>query len=402
MGELDFSNSEWLLERALKVIPNGTQTFSKSRTQYPVGTSPLYIVKGNGSHVWDVDGNEFIDFVSGLGAIIIGYNDPDIDNAVIEQMKDGPIFSLPHPIEIEVAEMLYQIIPCAEMVRFAKNGSDVTSGAVRLARYVTGRDHVIVCSGHYHGWQDWFNCITKRNGGVPKSVNALIHTFIYNDLDSLHKVFQEWPDTACVIMEPMTYIWPKEGFLQEVKNLCHNNGAIFILDEMLTGFRFSRGGAQEYFDVVPDLACFGKAMGNGYPISAIVGKADIMRKMEEIHFSFTFGGDCIGLVAAKATMQKLDISMIRKISENLYSRIPEYLNGFPHRPKLDFQSYPKDKIFQFCYENGILLLDHLNFNMSHSIDDLNKLERVIKTAIKMIDQIELKGKRTDPLFQIRT
>lgn len=162
-----YQNSENLLEKALKIIPLGTQTFSKSKTQYPHGVSPYFIQKGNGSRVWDVDGNEYIDFINALASITLGYNDPDVNTAVKQQLELGTIFSLPHPIEIEVAEKITKLVPCAEMVRFGKNGSDATSGAIRLARAYTKRDHIIVCG--YHGWHDWYIGSTSRNLGVPES-----------------------------------------------------------------------------------------------------------------------------------------------------------------------------------------------------------------------------------------
>lgn len=395
---VNFDHSQRLLERALKVIPNGTQTFSKSQTQYPIGAAPLYVSRAEGSRFLDADGHEYIDFVAGLGAIILGYCDKDVDLAVKEQMKNGSIFSLPSAIEIEVSEMLCDLIPCAEMVRFGKNGSDATSGAVRLARYITGRDHVLTCEGHYHGWQDWCNGITARNGGVPQAVTNLTHTFRYNDIDSLIEAFRVWPDTACVIMEPMAWVWPEDNFLHKVRDICQKNGAVFILDEMLTGFRFALGGAQEYFGVTPDLACFGKAMANGYPISSIVGRADMMRRMSEIHFSFTFGGDCIALAAAKATIKKLKTVKIPSIVDDCFV-------GHPKRPKFDFSNLPagaREKIFQHCYENGILILDSVNLMASHTQDDINYLLSTVHDAIENLDKIQLKGKRIETFFKVRS
>jgi glutamate-1-semialdehyde 2,1-aminomutase len=170
-----YVKSEQLLERALQTIPLGSQTFSKSKTQYPFGASPYFIQRGRGSHVWDVDGNEYVDFVNSLAAITLGYCDPDVDAAVRAQLDEGGIFSLPHPIEMQVAEEMVKLVPCAEMVRFGKNGSDATSGAVRLARAFTNRDHVAACG--YHGWQDWYIGSTARNRGVPDATSALTHTW---------------------------------------------------------------------------------------------------------------------------------------------------------------------------------------------------------------------------------
>jgi glutamate-1-semialdehyde 2,1-aminomutase len=299
-----YARSEELLERALKTIPLGTQTFSKSRTQYPHGVSPYYISRGRGSHVWDVDGNEYVDLIMSLCAVTLGYNDPDVTAAVQAQLADGVIFSLPHEIEIEAAERIVEMVPCAEMVRFGKNGSDATAGAVRVARAFTGRDHVLVCG--YHGWQDWYIGSTARSLGVPQATRDLTHTFVYNDIDSLKALFAEYRhEVACVIMEPMNVVEPNPGFLEEVGDLTHANGAVFVFDETITGFRYANGGAQEYFGVIPDLATFGKGLANGYPVSAVAGRADIMKLMEEVFFSFTFGGETLSLAAAVATMDKL-------------------------------------------------------------------------------------------------
>ncbi len=299
-----YAKSEELLARALKTIPLGTQTFSKSRTQYPYGVSPYFVTRGSGSHVWDVDGNEYVDCIMSLCAVTLGYNDPDVTAAVEAQLADGVIFSLPHPVEIEAAERIVEMVPCAEMVRFGKNGSDATTGAVRVARAYTHRDHVLMCG--YHGWQDWSIGTTARNAGVPIATQALTHTFVYNDIESLRALFAQYHDeVACVIMEPMNVAWPAPGFLEEVAELTRANGAVFVLDETITGFRFANGGAQEYFGVTPDLATFGKGLANGYPVSAVAGRADIMKLMEEVFFSFTFGGETLSLAAAVATLDKL-------------------------------------------------------------------------------------------------
>ncbi len=299
-----YARSEELLKRALKTIPLGTQTFSKSRTQYPHGVSPYYIARGAGSHVWDVDGNEYVDFIMSLCAVTLGYNDPDVTAAVQAQLADGVIFSLPHEVEIEAAERVVEMVPCAEMVRFGKNGSDATSGAVRVARAFTGRDHILSCG--YHGWQDWYIGTTARDLGVPQATRDLTHPFVYNDIDSLKRLFDEYRDeVACVIMEPMNVVEPTPGFLDEVAELTRANGAVFVFDETITGFRYANGGAQEYFGVTPDLATFGKGLANGYPVSAVAGRADIMKLMEEVFFSFTFGGETLSLAAAVATMDKL-------------------------------------------------------------------------------------------------
>jgi glutamate-1-semialdehyde 2,1-aminomutase len=299
-----YKKSHELFDRAIKVIPGGSQTFSKSSLSYPSGHAPLFLSHGVGSHVWDVDGNEYIDFVNGLLPNILGYDDPDVANAVIQQVKKGVSHSLATELEVELAEELVKLIPCAEMVRFGKNGSDVTSGAIRVARAYTGKNRIAVCG--YHGWQDWYIGSTLRSKGVPKDVSDLTHTFEFNNIESLENLLNRYPNQfAAIIMEPMNFVEPKENFLSNVKNLAHKNGALFILDEIITGFRYDLGGAQKLFGVTPDLATFGKSMGNGFPISALVGRAEIMNEMNEIFFSFTFGGECVSLAAALSVIKKM-------------------------------------------------------------------------------------------------
>jgi glutamate-1-semialdehyde 2,1-aminomutase/spore coat polysaccharide biosynthesis protein SpsF len=216
-------------------------------------------------------------------------------------MRDGVVFSLPHPLEYEVSEKLVELIPSAEMVRFAKNGSDATAGAVRAARAFTGRD-IIACCG-YHGWQDWFIGSTTRNAGVPRSTRQLTLPFEYNQMESLERIFDDHPgQVAAIIMEPVGIVEPQGNFLQKVRALASREGAVLIFDEVITGFRYAIGGAQELYGVTPDLSCCGKAMGNGFPISAVVGRRDIMEIFDEIFFSFTFGGETLSLAAAKATI----------------------------------------------------------------------------------------------------
>lgn len=425
-----YHQSEEMLKRALKVIPLGSQTFSKSKTQYPYGVSPYFIKRGQGSHVWDVDGNEYIDFVNALAAVTLGYNDPDVANAVKTQLEEGTIFSLPHELEIKVAEKIVEMVPCAEMVRFGKNGSDATSGAIRLARAYTKRDHVAVCG--YHGWQDWYIGSTTCNLGVPQSTRDLTHVFSYNNIDSLYKVFQEYPgQIAAVIMEPMNTTEPKDGFLDKVKDLTHKNGAVFILDEIITGFRYAKGGAQEYFGVTPDLATFGKGIANGYPISAITGRAEIMQLMEEIFFSFTFGGETLSLAAALATMTKLQKEPVietlwkqgRKVVDGTNVLIEKYnlkdtmsVSGKECWSFLIFKDSDicsqweiKTLFLQEVFLRGILALGTHNMSYAHSDDDIKRLfavyDEIFPILEDVVDNKKMKDclhcKPLEPLFRIR-
>ena len=299
-----FLESERLLRLAEAVIPLGSQTFSKSRTQYPVGVSPFFASKGSGSYLWDVDGNKYIDLVASLAAVTLGYGDPEINKAVKKQLKKGVSLSLSSKLETVVAEKIIDLVPSAEMVRFAKNGSDATSAAVRIARYFTGRDHII--SIGYHGWHDWYIGSTTRSMGVPSAVQALTLTARYNDLSHVENLFEEAKgDVAAVILEPMNSVDPAPGYLESLRNFCFSNNILLIFDEVITGFRFARGGAQELFGVTPDLSCFGKGIANGFPISVIAGRRDIMEGFKEVFFSGTFGGELLSLTAANVVLDKV-------------------------------------------------------------------------------------------------
>jgi glutamate-1-semialdehyde aminotransferase len=294
---------DWL-ERAKRTVPGASQTFSKGANQFVRGASPLFIERGLGARVWDIDGHEYLDYTMGLCAVTLGYADPDVNAAVAAQLERGVIFTLPSRLEAETAEVLCGLIPCAEMVRFGKNGSDATSGAVRLARAFTGRDVIAACG--YHGWQDWYIGATTRNLGVPKAVRELTHTFVYNRIETLEQIFDAHPgQVAAVIMEPVGIEPPVPGFLESVRDMCRRHGALLIYDEIVTGFRLALGGGQEYFGVVPDLACFGKGMSNGLPVAALVGRRDVMRLLEDVFFSFTAGGELASLAACLATIDKM-------------------------------------------------------------------------------------------------
>ena len=302
---LRLQRSEEALTRSSRVIPGGAQTYSKSWRQHIRGVSPVFLSRGRGARVWDVDDNEYVDLIQGLLPNILGYAHPEVDRAAHERARSGHSFSLPHELEIELAERLVRLIPCAEMVRFGKNSSDATAGAVRVARAFTGRERVAVCG--YHGWQDWYIGTTSRRAGVPTAVCELSHPFAYNDLEALDRLLSSHRgEFAAVIMEPFNFYWPSEGYLEGVKRLTHAHGALLIFDEICTGFHLGLGGAQKLFGVTPDLATFGKAIGNGYPISCIVGRRDVMRTFEDVFVSFTFAGDVAAMAAALTVLDILE------------------------------------------------------------------------------------------------
>lgn len=425
--KINIKNSLKLKEKAQELIPSCSQTFSKSPSQFIRGVSPVFLERGKGSHIWDVDGNEYIDYAMALGPIILGHNYPVVTGAVKKILEKGITFTLPHRLENELAELLCEVIPCAEMVRFGKNGSDATSGAVRLARAFTGRDKIACCG--YHGWQDWYIVTTTRNKGIPEEVKKLTLTFEYNRIETLEKIFNDnSKQIACVIMEPVGIIEPQDNFLQKVKDLTHKNGALLIFDEVVTGFRFALGGAQEYFKVTPDLACFAKAMGNGFPIAAVVGKREIMKLFEEVFYSFTFGGEIVSIAAAIATIKELKNKngfqhlweQGRKIKDgyNVFvkelglSEVTQCI-GFPPRTIITFRNRKgknlvlKSLFQQECIKRGILFTGSHNICFSHSNKDINYALKVYSTVLKIMKEAikknkvkkMLKGKPVEPVFR---
>ena len=425
----DITRSNALYARAREIVPAGTQTFSKGVSQFVEGFAPKFLRRGRGSRVWDVDGNEYLDYIMACHPLILGYADPDVNAAVIEQLDQGSTFSQMHPLEVEVTEMLIDAVPCAEAARFGKNGADATTVAVRVARAVTGRDHVAYCG--YHGWHDWYIANTDLNSGIPKFNQELAHSFAFNDLDSLERIFAAHPrQVACVIMEPLTILEPKDDFLVEVKKLAHHHGALLIFDEIITGFRFAFGGAQELTGVVPDLACYAKAISNGIPLSAVVGRKDYMFALEKTFFSFTYGGDCIGLAAAKACIPKLKRE---RVSEHLwrvgavlkdgYNKLAEQYGladftqciGYPCRTivsfdgrgrfdELEMKSYFQQELIR----RGILWTAYHALCWSHSDSDiaytLNAYEDVLKLFKKAVDSNAslrplIEGEPVKPVFR---
>jgi len=422
--------SRELLARAERSIPLGTQTFSKSRLQFPPGIAPLFIERGEGATVWDVDGNGYTDFVNALLAVMLGYCDPDVTEAVHCQLDAGVIFSLPHRLEMEVAEKIIAMAPCAEKVRFGKNGSDATAGAVRVARAFTGRERVAVCG--YHGWQDWYIGATTRNKGVPRATAALTHMFPYGDLDALEDLLKAHDgEFAAVMLEPMNVAFPPEGYLEGVRSLAHRHGALLIFDETITGFRFANGGAQALFGVTPDLATFGKGLANGYPLSAVAGRADVMAEMEQVFFSFTMGGEALSLAAANAVLDKLAtkpvLKRIHKLGRAVMTGVEDQIHahglddvlaisGHPAWSFLNFREAGGASVFELktlflqeCFAGGILTLGTHNMSYAHTHRDVGRLlgvyDRVFATLRDAIDAGDVKGRlrapALEPVFKVR-
>ena len=308
---MEFSISNSLADKVHAIIPGGAHTYAKGDDQYPETMRP-YIVRGQGCHVWDVDGNEFIEYNMGVRSVSLGHAYKPVVEAACQQMLKGNNFVRPATIELECAEKLLSMIDGAEMVKFSKDGSDATSGAIKLSRAYTGRDMIAVCGDHpFFSVDDWFIGTTPMSAGIPKAIQELTVKFKYNDIESVKVLFEQHPNrVACVILEPEKEQEPKDNFLHKVQKLCREKGAVFILDEMITGFRWHNGGAQAFHKIRPDLTTFGKALANGFSVSALVGRREIMGlggldhdKERVFLMSGTHGAENHGLAAAMATMR---------------------------------------------------------------------------------------------------
>lgn len=311
MNETAFERSSAMQDRLHRLVPGGAHTFAKGADQYPEGMAPV-LVRGRGARVWDVDANEFVEYGMGMRAVTLGHAYEPVLEAVRAVLSDGLSFTRPTEIELAAAEDFLAAVPGADMVKFCKNASDATSNAVRLSRAATGRDLVALCGNQpYFSSQDWFVGTLPISAGVPDAVRSLVRTFGYNDLDSLQRVFDENPAAvACVVLEPATALAePAPGFLEGVRALCDRNGAVLVFDETITGFRWALGGAQSVYGTVPDLSTWGKAMGNGFPISALAGRRELMElgglatdRARVFLLSSTHGAETVSLAAFRAVV----------------------------------------------------------------------------------------------------
>ncbi|MBA7484928.1 3-aminobutyryl-CoA aminotransferase [subsurface metagenome] len=350
-----------LFEVAKTLIPGGVQ-----KSRHPSGFAenyPIFMERGKGSHIYDVDGNEYIDWLLSYGPIVLGHCYSKVDQAVIEEIKKGFLFDLTHPLQLKLAEKLIEIIPCAGKVLFVNTGSGTTSAAIRIARIYTGRNMVVRWG--YHGWHDW-SCPNQT--GIPRSTLQDVVTFTYNDLDSLQNVLEKNKKrVACIIMMPFQIELPKPGFLEGVRELANAYGVVLIFDEIRSWPRMGLGGAQKYYDVTPDMTTLSKGIANGYPISAVVGKEDIMMAAEKTTISATYFPSTLGIAAALATIQELEnnnvINHLWKIGEHLSRGLKEIVEskrvradviGLPIMPFLIFGNKEDyEKIwYERIYEEG--------------------------------------------------
>lgn len=348
-------SNKYFLE-SKRIIPAQTQTFSKGWTQYPLGKTPLYLSKAKNGHVWDVDDNEYVDWPMGIGPIILGHNFNEMNKYIYKNIKNGIAFSLPHKKEVDFSKQILKIFNFADMIRFGKNGSDVTTGAIRLARAYTKKD-IILCSG-YHGWHDWFIGTTTRNKGIPDNVKKLTKKFDFSNIDQFNKLIKKYKNNiAAVIIEPpVTNFNSEYSKLEYIKKITKKNGIILIFDEIWTGFRVSKTGTIGLHNINPDLACYGKAIGNGFPISILAGKRNIMSKLDEVFFSFTFGGDIIGLTAAEFVTQFIDkkpvLNKILKLGNEITKNSKNLIKKYELENYIKIGGYPQRSFFGFYY-NGI-------------------------------------------------
>lgn len=346
----NFKNSNVLRQKANFYIPGGSHTYSKGDDQFPQ-LSPHSIVRGKGARIWDVDGNEFVDWGMGLTSVILGHAYDEVNEAVKAEMDNGINFIRPSYLEAEVAEIVSSQIPSAEMVKFAKNGSNATTAAIKLARAFTGNDIVLRCVDQpFFSIDDWFICDTQIDRGIPKNFHPLTKQFQYNNIESLRKQIDTYKPQgiACVILEPAAIEEPAGNFLQLVREECSRHGIVLIFDEVVSGFRFHPKGAQYLYGVTPDLSCFGKAIANGFSASALVGKRDIMSLGGISHdserlflLSTTYGGETHHLRAIQKTIEILnrdDYAVTRHIW-SVGKRLKEEFNNLSRSLGIEKQAY---------------------------------------------------------------
>ncbi len=392
----DVTRSWELHERALEVIPMGTQTHSKAPRAALREVEPCFLARGEGCRVWDVDDNEYIDFRCALGPISLGYRFAAVDEAVRRQLDSGMVFSYPHPLEVEVAEALVQLIPCAEAVRFLKTGGEAMAATHRLARAFSGRDLVLTCG--YHGWLN-----TVSRAGVPEGIKALYRDMPWGSIEPYERAFEREGEQIAAVSVACSYADIERGrdFLPALRDLTEENGALLIFDEIVTGFRLHRGGAQGYFDVVPDLAVFAKGISNGVPLSCYVGRKGVMQQVADVVVSSTYGGDTLGLAAAQAV---LDVYKNEDVVGQIWARGRQLHQGFAEIcTRLDvaagFKGAPPLGLLSFGYadagrnaelflrfngevlQRGLIIYSVCYINYSHTREDIDAALGIVEEAL---------------------
>jgi glutamate-1-semialdehyde 2,1-aminomutase len=434
-AKLNFKSSAALREKAHALIPGGAHTYAKGDDQFPE-ISPGFIARGKGCHVWDADGNEFIEYGMGLRAVTLGHAYPSVVEAAYKQMLLGNNYTRPATIEAECAEELLSLLPNADMAKFSKDGSDATTGAVRLARAYTGRDLVARCADQpFFAVDDWFIGDTPMSAGIPRGIRDLTVQFRYNNIESLQSLFAQHPGKiACVILEAATAVEPQPDFFHELQKLCRQHGAVFILDEMITGFRWDLGGAQKYYNIEPDLSTFGKAMANGFSLSALVGKKEIMKlggiqhdKERVFLLSTTHGAENHSLAAAIETIR---IYKREKVIEHLYRQgerlregltrvaqeagVQDYFQVVGKAPNLVYSTRDQQKqpsqyfralFLQEMIQQGFLTpslvvsFSHSDADIARTIEGVGEVLQVYKKALEDGVEKYLVGRPVKPVFR---
>lgn len=431
----DFSGSDTLRNKAHHLIPAGCHTYAKGDDQYPE-QSPGFIVRGEGSHVFDIDGNEFIEYGMGLRSVTLGHGNRKVAKAVYQTALNGLNFLRPATIELELAEAMLDLLPHGDMIKFGKNGSDVTNAAIKLARAHTGRDMIGIAGNQpFFSVDDWFIGTSAMNAGIPKQIQELTVSFTFNDIKSVRALFNRYPGKiACLIMEPAKYDDPDENFLQKTKELCHKNGAVFILDEIITGFRWHLNGAQAYYGVKGDLSTFGKSMANGFAVSALIGKRELMEagglnyEGERVFLlSQTFGAETASLAAALETIRiykEEDVigymwEIGRRLEKGLRQIVRELdleeyftISGKPccmvfgTNDELKKPSQPYRTLFmQETIKHGLLMPSlivsraHTEQDINHTIEGVGEALFIYKKALEEGIDKYLEGRSVQPVFR---
>lgn len=413
-----------LYDKAKEYFPYGTQLFSRRPELSSYGEAPIYFERAKDAHFWDVDGNEFIDTAMGVGPVLLGYCYDPVDNAVKAQIDKGVIGTINSPREVEMADAITNMVPSAEMVKFCKGGGDADAIAIRMARGYTNKDVVLFCG--YHGWHDWYLAANLKSDstlndylmpginpkGVPAGLAGTTIPFEYNNLDSLSKTLNRYKDkVACIIMEATRYKHPDKGYLEGVRQLADEHKCVLIFDEVVTGFRIAAGGAQEYYGVTPDMSTFGKAIANGYPLAAVVGKKEIMASQFDNFISSTYWSDTTSLAAGIATLKELRekpvIDTIVSTGTRLFDGLEEL--GKKHKLKTKIKGHRTHFAVSFdygdltakiltCYmqemiARGIYMFPAVYLSFSHTTEDIDRIlantDEVFSLLAKAIEKNDI-------------
>lgn len=432
----NFKKSDEMIKHAQEIIPGGGHTYSKGPDQSPL-LGPKVISHGKGSHVWDVDGNEYIDWTMGLTAVSLGHAFEPVMEAARREMEKGVNFNCPTPIETELAELFIECVPSAEMVKFAKNGSSVTTAAVKLARAYTGRKMVAFCADHgFFSYDDWYIGTKPCNSGVPEEFAKLSLSFRYNDIRSAEQLFEEYPgQIACLILEPMEFDFPKDNFLHKLKDLCHKNGAVFILDEMITGFKLGFPGMHTVLGIEPDISTWGKGIANGFSTCVLAGKREIMElgginhdKERVFLISSTHGAETHALAAAIAAIKYArdnnTIDSDHKKGEQINQRVNELIHKHGLEKNIEIKGHPcwllmifkdsnsiasdafKTLFYQEMIRHGVFFRSAFNITVCHTEKDIedtmeaiDKSMQVYRKALEEGCEKYLVGPPVKPVFR---